>query len=83
MHDLMMHYSGCCADSAPLHKLELIPTSPVDRAGPNNQPGVVLPEPGAPPPLQTLFFAAHEGSQLATNDLDLSQGLPSKFDLGL
>jgi hypothetical protein len=34
------------------------------------------------PPLQTLV-AAPERSQLATNDLDLSQGLPSKFDLGL
>jgi hypothetical protein len=45
--------------------------------------GTFLPDPAAPPPLQTLAFAAHERSQLATNDLDLSQGLPAKFDLGL
>jgi hypothetical protein len=35
------------------------------------------------PSMQASNFAAHERSQLATNDLDFSQGLPSKFDLRL
>jgi hypothetical protein len=41
------------------------------------------PQPVAPPPLRALAFAAHEWPKLATNGLDLSQGLPSKFDLSL
>src|SRR5262245_47706999 len=39
--------------------------------------------PGAPSPLQTSGFVAPERSQLATDDVDLSQSLPSKFDLSL
>ena len=38
--------------------------------------------PVAAPPLQTHAVAAHKWPQLAANGLDLSQGLPSKFDLG-
>jgi hypothetical protein len=33
--------------------------------------------------MQASNFATHERSQLATNDLDFAQGLPSKFDLRL
>jgi hypothetical protein len=41
------------------------------------------PPPVGPPPMQAGDFAAHERSQLATNNLDFPQGLPSKFDLRL
>jgi hypothetical protein len=33
--------------------------------------------------MQASNFAAHERSQLATNDLNFPQGLPSKFNLRL
>jgi hypothetical protein len=33
--------------------------------------------------MQARNFAAHERSQLATNDLDFPQGSPPKFDLRL
>jgi hypothetical protein len=67
-----------------LQKLELFQTlAGRPRWNEADQPGVGSPQPVAPPPLQPLAFAAHERPQPATNDFDLSQGLSTKFDLGL
>ena len=48
-----------------------------------NQSNSTSPAPVSQPAAQPLVLATHERLQPATNDFDVPQSAPSKFDLGL